>query len=83
MTFPGPINNYADVFGDAQIVAREMVVDITHPTLGRTRALGSPIKLSATPAMARRAPQLGEHSEQVLRDAGFSDAEIAELVDSN
>jgi crotonobetainyl-CoA:carnitine CoA-transferase CaiB-like acyl-CoA transferase len=31
----------------------------------------------------RRGPQLGEHSEQVLRDAGFSDAEIAELVDSS
>jgi formyl-CoA transferase len=77
----GPINNYADVFGDAQIVAREMVVDITHPTLGRTRALGSPIKLSATPAMARRrAPQLGEHSEQVLREAGFMDTQIAELL---
>ena len=78
----GPINNYADVFGDAQIVAREMVVDITHPTLGRTRALGSPIKLSATPAMVRRrAPQLGEHSEQILREAGFTDAEIAELLE--
>ena len=77
----GPINNYADVFGDAQIVAREMVVDIAHPTLGRTRALGSPIKLSATPAMVRRrAPQLGEHSEQILREAGFTDAEVAELL---
>ena len=77
----GPINSYADVFADEQIVAREMVVDVSHPALGRTRALGSPIKLSATPpAVRRRAPQLGEHTEQVLREAGFQDAEIAELL---
>ncbi len=54
----GPINNYAEVFADAQIVAREMVVDITHPTLGRTQALGSPIKLTDDagdgPSAARR-----------------------------
>jgi crotonobetainyl-CoA:carnitine CoA-transferase CaiB-like acyl-CoA transferase len=79
----GPINSYADVFADEQIVAREMVVDVSHPALGRTRALGSPIKLSATPpAVRRRAPQLGEHTEQVLREAGFQEAEIAELVGS-
>jgi crotonobetainyl-CoA:carnitine CoA-transferase CaiB-like acyl-CoA transferase len=77
----GPINNYAEVFADPQIMAREMAVDISHPTLGTTHALGSPIKLSATPAMAkRRAPQLGEHSEQVLREAGFAEAEIADLL---
>ena len=77
----GPINSYAEVFADPQIVARDMIVDVEHPTLGRTQALGSPIKLSATPAMARRrAPQLGEHTEQVLRDAGFAEAEIAELL---
>jgi crotonobetainyl-CoA:carnitine CoA-transferase CaiB-like acyl-CoA transferase len=77
----GPINSYADVFADEQIVAREMVVDVSHPALGRTRALGSPIKLSATPpAVRRRAPQLGEHTEQVLREAGFQEAEIAELL---
>jgi crotonobetainyl-CoA:carnitine CoA-transferase CaiB-like acyl-CoA transferase len=77
----GPINDYAEVFADPQIVAREMAVEISHPALGTTRALGSPIKMSATPAMVRRrAPQLGEHSEQVLREAGFAEAEIAELL---
>ena len=77
----GPINSYADVFADEQIVAREMVVDVSHPALGRTRALGSPIKLSATPpAVRRRAPQLGEHTEQVLREAGFSESDMAELL---
>ncbi|HEY5616849.1 MAG TPA: CoA transferase [Vicinamibacterales bacterium] len=77
----GPLNRYDEVFADPQIVAREMVVDVSHPTLGHMRALGSPIKLSATPAMARRrAPQLGEHTEQILRDAGFAEAEISQLL---
>jgi formyl-CoA transferase len=77
----GPINNYAEVFADPQIIAREMVVGVDHPTLGPMRALGSPVKLSATPALARRrAPRLGEHSEAILRDAGFADAEIAALL---
>ena len=76
----GPINTYADVFADAQIVAREMVVDVEHPTLGALRALGSPIKLSATPpAVRRRAPRLGEHTEDVLREAGFDERTIADL----
>jgi crotonobetainyl-CoA:carnitine CoA-transferase CaiB-like acyl-CoA transferase len=46
------------------------------------KALGSPIKLSATPPdVRRRAPLLGEHTEEVLREAGFSGAEIAALQD--
>ena len=58
----GPINNYAEAFADPQIRAREMVVEVDHPTLGRLRTLGSPVKMSDTPpvvgaarAAARRA----------------------------
>ena len=77
----GPINSYADVFADPQVVAREMVVEVDHPTLGRIQALGSPMKLSATPAaVRRRAPRLGEHTEDVLREAGFDDTEIRVLL---
>ena len=76
----GPINDYARVFADRQVVAREMVVDTDHPTLGKLRTLGSPIKLSATPALVgRAAPRLGEHTIEVLREAGFSAAEIEGL----
>jgi crotonobetainyl-CoA:carnitine CoA-transferase CaiB-like acyl-CoA transferase len=76
----GPINDYAHVFTDPQVVARGMVVDTDHPTLGKLRTLGSPIKLSATPArVGRAAPQLGEHTEEVLREAGFDSSEIERL----
>ncbi len=76
----GPINDYAQVFADPQVLAREMVVETDHPTLGHLRTLGSPIKLSATPPdVSRRAPQLGEHTNAILAEAGFSNDEIAAL----
>ena len=77
----GPINGYAEVFATPQIIARDMVVTVEHPTLGQIQALGSPIKLSATPpAVRRRAPCLGEHTEEVLREAGFAEGTIADLL---
>ena len=76
----GPINDYAQVFADPQVLARGMVVETDHPALGHIRTLGSPIKMSATPPdVSRRAPQLGEHTDDVLIEAGFSVAAIAAL----
>ena len=76
----GPINDYSQVFADPQVLAREMAVDVEHPTLGRLRTLGSPLKMSATPPdVRRRAPLLGEHTDAVLREAGVSETEIAAL----
>src|SRR5207249_7279229 len=76
----GPINDYAQVFADPQIAARDMVRETDHPVLGRLRTLGSPIKLSETPAdPSRRGPLLGEHTEEVLCEFGFDEAEIAVL----
>jgi formyl-CoA transferase len=67
----GPINNYEQVFADPHIVARELVVETEHPRLGKIRTLGSPIKMSLTPPQpGRRAPLLGEHTEEVLRELG-------------
>ena len=76
----GPINDYAQVFADPHLAARGMSVSIDHPVLGPIRALGSPLKMSATPPNARRrAPLLGEHTDAVLIDYGLSEAEISAL----
>jgi formyl-CoA transferase len=76
----GPINNYEEVTRDPQIVARNMVVPTVHPTLGSMRTLGSPLKLSETPATpGRPAPLLGEHTAEVLSEAGYSEAEMSAL----
>ena len=77
----GPINDYAEAFADPQVRARDMVVEVDHPTLGRLRTLGSPVKMSETsPVVRRRAPLLGEHTREVLREAGCTDDELSEIL---
>ena len=76
----GPINTYAEVFEDEQVAAREMMVETEHPTLGRLRTLGAPLKMSRTPPQpGRPAPLLGEHTEAILREAGYAAGRVAEL----
>ena len=76
----GPIHDYAEVFADPHTQAREMEVAIEHPVEGTIRALGIPVKLSDTPGAIRRpAPLLGQHTEEILREAGFAAAEIEAL----
>jgi alpha-methylacyl-CoA racemase len=69
---------------ESQLVReREMVVEVEQPELGPVRLIGSPLKLSRTPAdPTRPAPALGEHTEDVLREAGFTGEEVASLLDS-
>ncbi|TWI51593.1 formyl-CoA transferase [Pseudoduganella flava] len=63
----GPINDLHDVFANPQVQAREMVVDVPHPTAGSTKLVRSPMRLSGTPADVRTAPPtLGQHTEDVL-----------------
>ena len=76
-----PVNDFAGVEADPQVAANEMIVEWEHPTAGRVRGVGIPVKYSATPgAIERPAPLLGEHSTELLREfAGYSDEEIADL----
>ena len=73
----GPINDLADVFADAQILARNMYQEMPHPTLGSIKQTGLPIKFSATPGgLDRHPPLLGEHNQEVLTSLGYSDEDI-------
>jgi CoA:oxalate CoA-transferase len=74
----GPVNSVAEVFQDPQILAQQMVIDVDHPGHGIVRMLGFPIKLSETPCRVRRpAPGLGEHSDEVLAELDYSEADRA------
>ena len=77
----GAVRDIAEVLGDPQLAAREMLQTVEHATLGNVRALGIPIKLSDTPGAVRSAPPtLGQHTDQILRtDLGLTDEDIAHL----
>jgi crotonobetainyl-CoA:carnitine CoA-transferase CaiB-like acyl-CoA transferase len=63
----GPVLDFAAAMADPHIVDRGMVVEMDHPTAGRLRTLGIPVKMSQTPgALSRPAPRLGEHSGEIL-----------------
>jgi len=79
----GPIYNIEQVYQDPQTEARNMRVELEDQELGTLHNIGIPVKLSATPGSIRhRAPALGEHTREVLREAGFSTDEITGLLDA-
>jgi crotonobetainyl-CoA:carnitine CoA-transferase CaiB-like acyl-CoA transferase len=76
----GPVLTRDHIHEHAQVRANAILVEGEHPVAGRMRQPRPPERLDATPsAISRPAPMLGQHSEEVLREAGFSAAEIAAL----
>ena len=80
----GPINDLADVFADPQVLARNMYLEMAHPTLGTIKQTGLPIKFSLTPGgLDRHPPLLGEHNQEILQSLGYSDADVQSLKDQS
>ena len=78
----GPIYDISQVYADPQVVARDMVVEVEHPTAGTIRNVGIPVKFSETPGNIRRPPPLfGEHTAEVLAEFGYTTGEIDTLRD--
>jgi crotonobetainyl-CoA:carnitine CoA-transferase CaiB-like acyl-CoA transferase len=77
----GPVYGYADVVEDPQIAHNGTFVEYDHPSEGRVKTPGFPIRFSTTPSVVERgAPQIGEHSRQILAEAGLDDAAIERLI---
>lgn len=75
-----PINDIPTALNNEQVLARHMVQEVADPKLGKIKVLGPVAKLSATPATVRTAPpRLGEHSNEVLAELGYSPAQIEQL----
>ena len=77
----GPVYGYADLVEDEQIKHNGTFVEYEHPTEGHVKTPGFPIKFSKTPSVVDRgAPVVGQHSRDVLREAGYDDAAIEALL---
>lgn len=76
-----PVQDYYEVFEDSQVLANDYIVEFDHPTGGRVKVMGYPWRFSETPAaIAREAPEFGQHTEEVLNEMlGLSWEEIAAL----
>lgn len=79
----GPVYDYDDLINDPQVKHNNMIVEMDHPTEGKLRMLGIPYQFSESPGSIRYYPPLvGEHSDEILKMAGYSSEQIAQLKQS-
>jgi formyl-CoA transferase len=79
----GPIMSTEDLANDEHVRGRDMWVELDHPQRGKWYNVGMPIKLSASPAVIKRSPTLGEHTDEVLKQVlGYDEAKIGALKQS-
>jgi crotonobetainyl-CoA:carnitine CoA-transferase CaiB-like acyl-CoA transferase len=76
----GPVLTLDEVYRNPQVKAREMDIEVQHPTAGRIHTIGFPVKYSKTPGqMYRPSPVLGQHTLAILESLGYSTAERQQL----
>ncbi|MEX2226456.1 MAG: CoA transferase [Dehalococcoidia bacterium] len=76
----GPVQDYEQLTADAQALANGYLVDVEHPSNGTTQVVGAPWRFSETPAhIAAAAPELGQHTEEILLSSGYSWDQITSL----
>jgi crotonobetainyl-CoA:carnitine CoA-transferase CaiB-like acyl-CoA transferase len=77
----GYVYNYDEVFHDPQVLHNGMLQEIDHPTVGKHKTIGLPIRLHGSPGKIRRpSPLLGQHSREILAELGYRGEEIDSLI---
>jgi len=78
----GPVLTIPEMHRDPQALARHMIVEVDHVTAGPVKAIGHPVKYSATPVqITRAAPRLGQHTREVLSECGYDATDIQSMIE--